>query len=506
MWWLALACSPPPPIAPPPRLRINEVMTDNVSVRPDAEGRYEPWLELYNASRVDVDLAEVTLDEGQIRWTGDGVLGPGGRRLLWAPGDGGPDGTHFAFAPGDTLTLTWRDQVVDAVVVPETQDDTAWARFPDGSDHAAVTARPTPGRSNGARPPASDDPSDALFQDALVLDFELVLGPDSLASLSDEPTVDTPAGFAFGEAVLPEISARIKGGWGSARSIDQKCAFKLDLNAYEDRRFRGLEALTLNNVVQDPSYVHESLAYELFRAAGVPAPRVGWARLFVNGELHGLMTNVETVDDRFLRRWFDDPSGTLWEGSYGADFVEGYEYFELDEGPEDTASIDAITTLVSGTPTEAALNALEKRFDMDNLLTVMAVEAVSLHWDGYTTANNYRIYQDPSTGRYTMIPWGTDQTFHDVWYGPYDGGGRLFTFCLAVSSCRDRYDAELRRVADLMDSLHLDARLAARAAMLRDDIEADPRREWDFGYHDVWVADTAAVIRAWPDEVRSRIP
>lgn len=508
MWLISLlACTAPAPAPLAPRLVLNELVAQNDSVLPTDDGRYVGWLELYNASPTDVDLTDVVLVDGPLAWTGAGLLGPGGRRLLWADGSGTEDAVNFTLSDGDRVALEWQGTEIDAVVLPVSLADTAWGRFPDGAATWASSARPTPGRTNGARPPDYTDPSEALFQDDRVLDFELTLDAPALQGLTNDPRTDVTAGFAYGEAQFQAVAAHIKGGYGSTRTVDQKCAFKLDLNQLEDHRLRGLEALTINNLVQDPSYVHESLAYELFRAAGVPAPRVGWARLWVNGQLHGLMLNVETIDDRFLARWWANNDGYLFEGAYGADFVSGYEYFEVDEGPdEDLSSIAAITSIVAGTPSAPGLNALEKRFDMDNLITVMAVEAVSLHWDGYSTANNYRIYLDPDTQRFQMIPWGADQTFHDVWFGPYDGYGRLFTYCLAVPSCRDRYDAELRRVAALMKSLPLAEHLEARAAWLRADIEADPRKEFDVATHDAWVSETAGIIGWWPDTMVSYIP
>ena len=33
--------------------------------------------------------------------------------------------------------------------------------------------------------------------------------------------------------------------------------------------------MTLNNMVQDESMIHETLGYAILRAAGIPAPRTG---------------------------------------------------------------------------------------------------------------------------------------------------------------------------------------------------------------------------------------
>jgi len=82
---------------------------------------------------------------------------------------------------------------------------------------------------------------------------------------------------------------------------------------------RSLEQLNtwfevaLNNMVQDPSLIHEQLAYMLFRDAGVPAPRSGYARVFVNGELYGLYATIEVIDySEFLGQWYGYVEGNLY--------------------------------------------------------------------------------------------------------------------------------------------------------------------------------------------------
>jgi hypothetical protein len=47
-------------------------------------------------------------------------------------------------------------------------------------------------------------------------------------------------------------------------------------------------------------------------------------------------------------------------------------------------------------------------------VTFMALELMTGHWDGYTTAhNNYRVYVDPPSGRIRFLPHGMDQIFGD---------------------------------------------------------------------------------------------
>src|SRR5690606_38689255 len=122
---------------------------------------------------------------------------------------------------------------------------------------------------------------------------------------------------------LPNIGVRLKGNYGSFRTLDQKAAFLLDFNRYsDDQKLVGLTKLSVNNMVQDCSMQREILGYALLRDAGVPAPRAGYVVVRVNGELYGLYTAVESSDNNvFLDHWFGGHGGNLYEGAYGSDII-----------------------------------------------------------------------------------------------------------------------------------------------------------------------------------------
>ena len=490
-------------------LRINEVQARNDSTIMDGSLAFPDWIELYNAGSSPISLADVALSDGHQVWSGpDRELATGGRLLLWA--DGVNAAGHLPFtldATGVKLTLSVAGIVCDRLATGEMAGDMAWARYPDGGAWA-MTARPTPDATNGSAPGRSIDPSDALFPEREILTFELTLPGSSIDSLSFEPYTEVPGSLAWGPAWFPDVGVRIKGVYGSLRSIGGKAAFKIDLNAYRDNRLRGLKSLTFNNMVQDPSYTHEALAYTFFREMGLPAPRTAWMRLRVNGEDWGLYLNVESVDDTFLSRWWADPSGRMYEGKYGDDFTIGEEAsFEYDEGPEieDRSDLTAVATLLAEEPTDAVLAQVESLVDMDQILSELAVEAVLWHWDGYTTANNYRIYHDPATGRFGMIPWGADQTLHDEWYGPYDGIGELLNFCLANAGCLARYNAALLETADAFEAGGYEARMDADVAFLAEDVASDTRGEFSPDTISAWVETTRGVIQNSPDHVRTAV-
>ena len=533
MWWI-LACTSPDPVlldrhghtpdlspalvstpaAPPdvdevpeagdrwlPRLVLNEVMTSNLSTPGVVPGEFPDWIELYNDSDTEIDLAAVTFGpDGDLDWQGSGTLLPGELRVV--------DAEELGFnlsKDGEDLVLALHDEVVDRLSTGALAGDTSLARFPDGGEWA-ITTRPTPGWTNGSRPSDSEDPSDELFVTDHIHDVHLWLSDTAYATLLADSSAEVEASVSMRGAWFPAVTLRIKGQWGSARSFTQKCGLKVDLNAFEDHRIYGQETLTLNNMVQDPTYVSEHLAYEVFRGMGVPAPRTAWSRVTINGELFGLYQVIETIDDTFLDRWYEDNSGRMWEGQYGID-VDGSEIESLDydEGPEedDRSQLYAVSAILDGSATTEALAELETLVDMDEIIANMAVEAVTMHWDGYTTSNNYRLYADPTSGQLSILPWGTDQTFATRYYAAYGGYGRMFTWCLKNANCMGRYTTALVDAADLMDSLDLVTTMEDRLDLLHEDLVADPRVEFSLETHDAYVAakkanivDNPAVVRA----------
>ena len=69
----------------------------------------------------------------------------------------------------------------------------------------------------------------------------------------------TTAGGTYGPLA---VGVRLKGGLGSFRPLAGKAAFKVKFNhSVAGQRFLGLKKLTLNNMVQDKSMIHETLAY-----------------------------------------------------------------------------------------------------------------------------------------------------------------------------------------------------------------------------------------------------
>jgi hypothetical protein len=184
-----------------------------------------------------------------------------------------------------------------------------------------------------------DDGTSAYWFDQFqVRDIHVDLSPESIASINAEAipngcTRHQRSYYAGTVTIDGQVydgaGVRVKGGCGSARRLDAKAGLKINLSwddpavegCPEERRYQGLERLTLNSMVQDPSYTHEQMAYRFLHAMDAPAPRVAYSRILLNGESKGVHLHVETIDRRFLSRWFGSNQGALFEGIYWCELL-----------------------------------------------------------------------------------------------------------------------------------------------------------------------------------------
>lgn len=332
------------------------------------------------------------------------------------------------------------------------------------------------------------DPAEALFAPGAISEFDISLSELSLAVLEVDGKIyvegDLDATIDGQVISLTNIGVRLKGNYGSFRTLEGKSAFLLDFNRYvPGQSLLGVDKLAVNNMVQDQSMQREVLGYKLFRESGVPAPRAAHAVVSVNGEPYGLYTTVETVDnDEFLNNWYGDNSGNLYEGAYGSDlFFDLLSTFDLDNGMENDYGdlVELIATLDTIVDPDDFMTVADSVIDMDLYTTMAAVDIYLGDWDGYAySRNNYFMYRRPSDMRWVWMAWGIDQTMIDH-LPAFGGQGRVTTMCAASLECRtmlaEKYEAVVARV----DQLGLAAEAATLGATLHDAALADPRKEYD---------------------------
>ena len=274
----------------------------------------------------------------------------------------------------------------------------------------------------------------------------------------------------------------------------------------KDDRFFGLEQLTLNNMVQDPTMMHEALGYQVYEAAGVRVPSTGYARVSVNGQAYGLYLNVETIDRHFLKRRFGDDGGILYEGAYGVDLrAADAEKFELHEGKDPGRA--QLKTLIRAldAPGDDVFYGRDSLVDTPSFLAMMAAGSLLEDWDNYYRSNNYRIYWNPSAGRWVFIPTGIDQTFVSNSTTVFGATGLLFQKCLASERCTKEYAANVRDVADRFEGLGLPARMDALLAVIDAAAQDDPKKTYDAAKMGAARDAMRVFIAKRPDQVRAAL-
>jgi spore coat protein CotH len=400
---------------------------------------------------------------------------------------------------------------------------------PRSPDAAAVRpAPPAPPDASPADAPPAVDPSAEIYDPERVPRFALELPPASVMALGQNPRAYVRGTFRYGDEVVNDVGVRLKGET-NLRPLTRKAPFKIKFDEFvPDQTFRGLRRMTLNNMLEDPSFLAERLAYDFFRAAGLPAPRANSALVAVNGQPFGVYVNLETEDKTFLRRWFTSDAGNLYEEGQ-VDFLPGNEArFELEtnEQRNDRADLRGLIAALQAARDESLLADLDASLDTTHFLRFTAAEAAVNQWDmyGYTRfyPNNFRLYHDPGPRRFVFIPWGMDMALKDFrGRGDHIGvfaparqfnnpagpvtGGLIFLRCLRSPACKARYVAELRAIVDLYEGVALDQLAQRYYQQIKPLVYADPRKEVSNAGFERGFATVLRIIRERPATIRAEL-
>lgn len=116
----------------------------------------------------------------------------------------------------------------------------------------------------------------------------------------------------------------------------------------------------------------------------------------------------------FLNRSFPDENTQLLEPEPGQD-VDGRMQAHLGRRGPNTAHISPTRSLAEAateTDIQTRWQRLSEQLDLDQFITLMAVEVMIGHRDGYALAkNNFRIASNPNKGKFSFLPHGMDQLF-----------------------------------------------------------------------------------------------
>lgn len=435
------------PAVPPEidgQIVINEFMAHNAATIFDDSDTAHDWVELYNPTDQDIPLHGYGLTDNLAEPNkemigADVVLPAGGYLILWLDGEGITSNHHVCFRLGQEsgeLGLARPDgSIIDRVTYGAQATDFSAARLPDGSDHWAIEWHASPGSSNPDGPgqpvgpegtdpevvPAAEDLSEIILGYDRILEIEIVLPPEGVQALAANPREYTPGHLVYDGRTYGPVGVRLK-GMNSFEPIDQKPSFRINIDEYlHGAKFFTLDDMTLNNMNNDFSMMHERMAYMVARMAG-PASRANHAFVTFNGQPYGLYTNVETVKWHMVSRWFDDATGPLFEAT-DVDFSSQYiSSFEHESGPDDRSLLQGLAdALASSSNADQAISQAAEYVAIDQFQRFWAMCAVIGQFDSFPYSNpgdDYFVYADPTTNKLHFMPWGMDETHyssdHDV--------------------------------------------------------------------------------------------
>ena len=274
--------------------------------------------------------------------------------------------------------------------------------------------------SNGGRPGGGQFPGGDGFVGGL--------------SFTETDPIWMPVTISFGDEIWENVGFRYKGNStlnGAWTSGSLKIGFKLNFDKFEDdypeidnQRFFGFDELSFSSNYNDSSYLHEKVAADIFRNAGIPSARTAFYAVTLDygeGQTYiGLYTAVEEVDDTVIQTQFVDDSGNLYkpEGT-GASFMAGtFDEVSFEKKTnEDEADFSDILALFDALHAETRMSDpatwrsnLESILDVPEFLQWLAVNTVIQNWDTYgSMAHNYYLYNNPASGLLTWIPWDNNE-------------------------------------------------------------------------------------------------
>ena len=366
---------------------------------------------------------------------------------------------------------------------------------------ALACAHITPLSAADAKPAKKVKPDDSAKNQKAAADFfagpilrlKIAFTPEQKAKLGRdernyaEGTISEVT--ASGESPGQKVMVKLKGSTGTFQHLGGRPSLTLNFDKPEGgTRFHGMKKIHLNNEVQDITFLSELISGEVARKAGVPASRCTHVFLELNGRDVGIYLAKEAFTKDFLSAFYKNTKGDLYDGGSYKEINEG---MKKDQGdPKDNAALKELIAACQDKDPDPAKRweRLNKILDVEKYMKFTALESVVCHWDGYNyfNHNNYRIYRDPDTGKFSFIMHGMDNCFGDENFsmvpdfklprGPMVGA--------ALMSCPQgppMYWAAAKSAYEMLKKENWGARVEFAGTRLRDAIaEKDPARATNY--------------------------
>ena len=254
------------------------------------------------------------------------------------------------------------------------------------------------------------------------------LPPAGTTSTTEPDYVDVT--LKFNGKTWKNVGYRLKGNSTLRTAWTQgnyKLPFRLNFDKFEDKypgttnqHFFGFEELSFSPGAKDQSLIHEKMAADVFRQAGIPAAVTAFYKVYVDIgsglKYCGVYTAVEVPDDNMIKAQFGEESGNMYkpESNFLTFNQTVFEKKNNETAADYTDVKTFITALNSATRTSDPAKwrtDLEAIFNMEHFLKYLAINNTIVNWDSYgVMAHNYYLYNH-TTKKLTWIPWDHNEAF-----------------------------------------------------------------------------------------------
>ncbi len=175
----------------------------------------------------------------------------------------------------------------------------------------------------------------------------------------------------------------------------------------EKRDLEGYRGLTLLNANGDPTFLRSVLYMSMARSY-MPAPKVNFVRVVINGESWGVYINQQRFNKDFLRDEYKTTKGIRFKSSnrsqkggmayLGEDPDEYRKWYEIKSKDKDASwkPLINVCRVLAETPPELLSKELEPIFNIDGALRFLALDIVVQSGDGYWLhSSDYNLYIAP---------------------------------------------------------------------------------------------------------------
>ena len=356
-----------------------------------------------------------------------------------------------------------------------------------------------------------------VFRDDVIPKINILIHPDSLNAIvapgNEESDYHYHATFIFNNGEIKDtienIGFRLR---GNTSRYAAKKSFKISFNTYEPgRKWFGLEKLNINGEHNDPTISRAKICWDVLREMKVPAPRSNHVELFFNNQYVGLFINVEHIDEEFVQLRFGNNDGNLFKCLWPADLnykgsnpdlykdtSAGRRTYDLitNTDEDDYSDLAQFINVLNNTPINNLPCELEKIFNVDTYLKVIAADILFGNWDGpIFNKNNFYLYHNIATGKFEYIPYDLDNTLGIDWFNAdwptrniyeWDAPNEfrpIYERLLEVPEYRNRFSYYMKRfLNEIFNAGHLFPHIENMRLAIIPSVENDILYSLDYGF------------------------